>query len=331
MLPDSIVNAEMVNNFLKSKNISFQWVIHTYRQKSPRFASRKATFFNKGLAGDSRQKCIQRAQKSSLARRVHNTIPADKNKKQLPHIGERRTPVETPLYVLLSQQDALERQMGVVAHNVANANTTGFKGQDVMFEEFLKGATPRSAAHYVLDRATIRNTAQGSLQKTDNTLDFAISGPGYFSVQTPQGTQYTRQGSFQLDAEGNLVTPDGFKVLSAEGSPITIPAEAKQLSVGNDGTISTELGNQGRLQPVMFDNQQELEETYGGLYTTTAAAQPDNVSTINQGMVESSNVSPVVEMTRVIEISRAYQRTLNLIQSENERMRNAIQKLGQPI
>jgi flagellar basal-body rod protein FlgF len=241
--------------------------------------------------------------------------------------------VESPLYVLLSQQDALERQMTVVAHNVANANTTGFKAHDMMFEDFIKRGGPKSENHFVLDRATIRDTGQGPLLTTENSLDFAISGQGYFSVQTPQGTQYTRQGSFHLDSEGNLVTVDGYRVLTAEGQPINIPSNATKVSVGIDGLISTDAGDVGRLSPVRFENEQALTETYGGFYTDGGAAgpQPDNTSNVYQGMIEASNVKPVAEMTKVIEISRTYQRTQQLLAAENDRMRNTIRELGRRI
>jgi flagellar basal-body rod protein FlgF len=239
--------------------------------------------------------------------------------------------METPLYVLLSQQDALERQMTVVSQNVANMNTTGFKSRDVLFQDFMtrpQGA--KNENHFVLDRATLRNTAQGPIIRTDSPLDVAISGQGYFAVATPQGTQYTRQGSFQMDNAGNLVTLDGYRVLSADGQGITIQDNAKQVSIGADGTISTDVGDAGKLTPVKFDDEQSMVETYNGYYTSPDTPQPDPDSTITQGVVEASNVKPVVEMTRIIEISRAYQRVLNLIGSENDRMRNAIRALGQP-
>jgi flagellar basal-body rod protein FlgF len=273
-------------------------------------------------------------QKIRLARHVHIPLPRQtvRKKEVCPKRNEENF-VESPLYVLLSQQDALERQMAVVAHNVANSNTSGFKSHDMMFEDFIKRPSAKSENHFVIDRATIRDTGQGPLLKTENPLDLAISGHGYFSVQTPQGTQYTRQGSFQLDAEGNLVTADGFRVLTAEGQPINIPSNATQISVGVDGLISTDAGDVGRVSPVSFQNEQALVETYGGFYSDGGGAgpQPDTASNVYQGMIEASNVKPVAEMTKVIEISRTYQRTQQLLTAENERMRNAIRELGRRI
>lgn len=236
--------------------------------------------------------------------------------------------MESPLYVLLSQQDALERQMSVTAQNIANVNTTGFKGSDIVFEDFIRKPDPKVIHHMVIDKSSYRNTSQGTLLKTDNPLDLAISGQGYFAVETPQGVQYTRNGSFQLNSDGNLVTSQGFPVLSGGGSQVSIPKEAQKVSISSDGTVSTELGTAGRLQVVKFTNEQAMKQTYGGFYSTDAEAEADDLSTLQQGFLESSNVKPVVEMAKVIEISRSYQRVARLVDSEHERLRTAIRQLG---
>ncbi|NDE91007.1 MAG: flagellar basal-body rod protein FlgF [Alphaproteobacteria bacterium] len=236
--------------------------------------------------------------------------------------------MESPIYVLLSQQDALQRQMDIVAQNIANVSTTGFKSSDVLFQDFMVKPAPKMTHHMVLDRATLRNTTQGAFLKTDNPLDLAIAGQGYFAVQTPQGVQYTRQGNFQIDAEGNLVTVDGFQVLSGGNSGMTIPPQAQTISIAQDGTISTENGKLGRLQTVKFQNEQLMKQTYGGFYSTDEAPEIDNNSLLNQGMVEGSNVKPVLEMTHVMEISRAYERVARLIDAENQRLTTTIRALG---
>lgn len=236
--------------------------------------------------------------------------------------------MESPLYVLLSQQEALQRQMDVVAQNIANVNTTGFKSNDVLFQDYMVKPAPKFTHHMVLDRATLRNTTQGTFIKTENPLDLAIAGQGYFAVETPQGVQYTRQGSFQMDAEGNLVTPDGYPVLSGGGSSIAIPTDAKSISIAQDGTISTETGKIGRMQVVKFVNEQLMKQTYGGFYKTDEQPEVDEDAQLNQGMVEASNVKAVTEMTHVIEISRAYERVARLMDTENQRLTNAIRSLG---
>lgn len=236
--------------------------------------------------------------------------------------------MESPLYVLLSQQDALQRHMDIVANNIANVNTTGYKARDLLFEEYVKQPDPKFSHHFVVDRMTMRNTSQGTLLKTENPLDVAISGDGYFAVRTPQGTQYTRQGSFQMDPEGNLTTVDGFPVLDAGGQGLVIPKEVSQIAIGPDGTVASEQGTIGRLQVVAFTNEQTMEETYAGLYSTDEVGVPSTSANVVQGMVEGSNVRSVAQIANVIEISRSYQRVSNLINAENERMRNAIRQLG---
>lgn len=236
--------------------------------------------------------------------------------------------MESPLYVLLSQQDTLDRYMAVTAQNIANVNTTGYKGSDVVFEDLVRQPDPKFTHHMVVDRASYRNVAQGPLLKTDNPLDIAVTGQGYFAVETPQGVQYTRNGSFQMNPDGALVTSEGFPLLSGGGAQITIPREAQKISISADGTISTEQGTVGRLQVLKFANEQSLKQTYGGFYSTESEAEVDPDSRLQQGFVEQSNVKPVVEMTKVIEISRTYQRVARLIDAEHERMRAAIRQLG---
>ncbi len=236
--------------------------------------------------------------------------------------------MESATYVLLSQQDALERQMAIVSNNVANINTSGYKQRGVSFEDYLMKPNATTTHHMVLDRGSYRNTSQGTLLKTDNPLDIAISGKGYFAVQTPQGTQYTRQGSFQLSADGQLVTPDGYPVLSGGGSAVTIPTEATEIAIGRDGTISTDKGDAGKIQVLAFNDENAMKETQAGFFTATETPTIDEAAVLNQGMIEGSNVKPVVEMTRIIEVSRAYQRVANMISAENDRMKSAIRTLG---
>lgn len=236
--------------------------------------------------------------------------------------------MESPLYILLGQQSALQRHMEIVAQNIANANTTGFKARDLMFEEYVKQPDSKNQFHFGIDKASIRNTSQGMLLKTDNPLDVAISGNGYFAVRTSQGIQYTRQGSFQMDGEGNVTTVDGFPVLDAGGQGLVIPRDAQQIAIGSDGSVATEKGTVGKLQITKFEREQAMQETYGGYFTTSEAGTPDVNASVTQGMLEASNVKPVIQVSNVIEISRSYQRVSTLINSENERMRNAIRTLG---
>lgn len=239
--------------------------------------------------------------------------------------------MESPLYVLVSQEDALSRRMDVAAQNMANVNTTGYKAAGMIFEDFIKKPDPKFTHHLVLDRATYRNTSPGTLLPTENPLDFAIQGPGYYAVGTPEGTQYTRAGSFAMDTEGNVVTAEGYPLLSSSGQPVSIPTNAQRIAIGRDGTISTEVGDAGKLSVVRFENELALKPTHSNLFTSDETPVEDARSSIVQGMVEASNARPVVELTNVIEISRSYQRVANLINAENDRLRNAIRVLGRTV
>lgn len=251
--------------------------------------------------------------------------------------------MENTLLVALSRQMVLERQMDVVANNVANANTNGFKADKSLFEEFL-----RSGAHednfvgsdrrvsFVNDRATIRDFASGPNLQTGNPLDVAINGNGFLVVQTPAGERYTRDGALQINAQGQLVTNGGNLVLGTNG-PITFQSTDRDINVSADGTITVREGTvtqvdsiRGKLRLVTFNNPQQLVKEGANLFTAPAgvAAQPDTLSRVNQGFIEKSNVNVVTEMTRLMEVTRTYQSVASLMQQQNDLRKSAIQMLA---
>jgi flagellar basal-body rod protein FlgF len=226
---------------------------------------------------------------------------------------------------------ALQSQMDVIANNIANMSTPGYREQNMVFVEYmekLKGnPDPLSM---VLDYGQYQDTRPGPMKLTGNTLDFAVQGPGYFGIQIPDGTvQYTRAGNFQVNNDGTLVDGRGNPVAAAGGGTITIPKDAAAVYVADDGTLSTDQGQIGQLMISEFENLQTLEAQGNGLYKATAAALPPDNSVVKQGLLEGSNVNPVTEMTRMIEVSRAYQSTQRLLQAEHERQRTMIQRLTQ--
>jgi flagellar basal-body rod protein FlgF len=237
--------------------------------------------------------------------------------------------MESPSLVLLSRQQALQRAMDVIANNVANSNTTGFKAERVLFENFLVEPNQETAINFVYDKAMYRDTTQGAMAKTGNDLDVAINGDGYFAVNTDKGTRYTRSGSFMLNEQGEIVTANGERIAGEGGQVLVIPREANEVRIASDGTVSTNVGQVGRLEVLRFQNEQSLQEVGNGLYTSRETPTPAGSSaTLAQGMIERSNISPVQEMTRMMEITRAYQQTQRMMDQEHERIRNAIQKLG---
>lgn len=240
--------------------------------------------------------------------------------------------MESSSYVALSSMNALRRQMDVVANNIANMNTTAFKGESMMFVEHLvrsRGAErlPGDRVAYVRDVATFRNLTEGGFEQTGNPLDLAVSGDGYFVVQTPAGDRYTRNGRFQLDANGQVVTQNGFPLQGEGGQTVTVPPGATKIDVTRDGVVVSEVGEAGKIRVVRFDNPQRLDQTGDNLYAT--ADPPQNVERpkITQGMLERSNVHPILEMTRMIELQRAYDGVRGFIEKEDERMKTMIREM----
>ena len=251
--------------------------------------------------------------------------------------------MENTLLVGLSRQVTLERQIDVIANNVANVSTNGFKADRSLFREYLMptarednfaSGRDRSLSH-VQDRATFHDFAQGSPDQTKNPLDIAIKGDGFFVVQTPAGERYTRDGGFQINSQGQLATASGDLVLGNTG-PITFQQTDKQISIAADGTITVMEGTsrvdsiRAKLRLVNFTQPQRLRKEGGNLYSIGEgnAAQPDTKSTVAQGFIERSNVNAVVEMTRLIEVSRIYTQIANMLQQQHDLHRTAIEKLA---
>jgi flagellar basal-body rod protein FlgF len=236
--------------------------------------------------------------------------------------------------ILTSYQDSLTTAMDVIANNVANVNTTGFKRETVAFDSYILQPTPKDSFRFSLDDGIYRDTSSGAVIMTGNPLDVALQGPGYLSVETDKGTHYTRAGAFQLNSEGDLVTALGYKVLDDSGQPITFPSDAANILIGNDGTVSAESGTGGTVTEVgkigiyEFQNEKALESVGGSLYAASETPEQGVSTGLVQGAIEQSNVHGIEEMTRMIEVSRAYQRIAKLLETEHQRQISAIQRLG---
>jgi flagellar basal-body rod protein FlgF len=236
--------------------------------------------------------------------------------------------MDSPSIILLSRQTALQRQMEVLANNVANANTTGFKARQLVVQTETVKPRFNDAMNFAIDRETIRDVSTGPMVRTGNELDFALQGEGYFAARTPQGVQYTRVGSFALDVNGDVVTTEGYQVLSSDGQALNIPIEATNIALDSSGRLLTDQGEVGRLQIKRFAREQEMLPTENGFYQAKEAGEDAAETRVVQGAIEQSNVKPVIDMTRVAETVRAYQQTMTLIQSEHERLRGAVRSLG---
>lgn len=243
--------------------------------------------------------------------------------------------MENSFLVGLSQQMVANRAMEVIANNLANLSTPAFKRESIQFEEFVVPVPATEAeggntvdVSFVLDRGIARDLSNGRFEQTGNTLDLAIAGPGYFAVETPDGERYTRNGHFTLDEQGRVVTEEGYQVQS-EGGAIALQPQDGDLQVGPDGSLSTSLQLLGKLRIVEFADERGLRKTGASLYDAGGqTAQAATAARVRQGMVEKSNVEPVIEITRMIEIMRAYQASAELTKSGEDLLRQAIEKLG---
>lgn len=239
--------------------------------------------------------------------------------------------MENISYIGLSQQMALKQQMDITANNMANINTPGFKSQGVLFLEYLnkpkQSGVGGEAVKQVLDFGSYRDLSAGPLRQTHNDLDFAIQGDGYFSVQTPSGVRFTRDGGFSLSADRTIVNKSGHPVMGDAG-PLVIQEGASKITVTRDGTVTTDLGEVGRIKVSAFDRPQEMTEIGDNLYDASKLAEkPADGAQVIQGSIEGANVNPVVEMNKMIEILRSYQATQRMLMNDHERIRGAIQKL----
>lgn len=227
-------------------------------------------------------------------------------------------------YITLTRQSGLMREMQVVANNIANAATTGFRQEGVIFSEYVQGV--QGGASLSMGQGNVRNTSlnQGSLTQTGGTFDFAIEGDGYFLIETPDGERLTRAGSFTPNAEGDLVTHDGYRVLDAGGAPVFIPPDARALAVSPDGTISADGVLVGQIGLVAPTNATGMTRQSGVLFTADDGFEPAENARMMQGFVEESNVDPIGQLARMIEIQRAYEMGQSFLDSEDERVRRAM-------
>ena len=243
--------------------------------------------------------------------------------------------MENSFLVGLSQQMATNRAVEVIANNLANLSTPAYKREAIEFQQFMVRVPATETeggdtvnVSFVLDHGVTRDLSNGRMDQTGNTLDLAITGAGYFVVQTPNGERYTRNGHFKLDDQGNLVTEDGFQVQS-DGGAVTLQPQDGDLQVAADGSLSTRLQLLGKLRVVNFANERALRKVGGGLYDAGGqTAQASTTARVHQGLVERSNVEPVIEIAHMIEVLRAYQMSSDLTKSGEDLLKQAIEKLG---
>lgn len=245
--------------------------------------------------------------------------------------------MENALLIGLSRQMALRRELEVVANNIANINTTGFKADTAVFEEYMMPGASHDdfrggdrKMSFVHDRSTWHDLGQGPIRPTGNPLDVSLDGKGFLVVQTPRGERYTRNGSFQINAQGQLVTTEGYSVMGTAG-PIQFQNTDRDITISRDGTISVPEGIRGKLRVVEFENGQRLQKDGASTFKAPDDMQPNPTQYphVIQGSIEQSNVKSVIEMTRMIEVTRHYTQIAGLLQQHGDTRRSAIEKLAE--
>jgi flagellar basal-body rod protein FlgF len=234
-------------------------------------------------------------------------------------------------YIGLTRQTGLWKEMQVVANNVANMSTTGFRREGVVFTEMIE-ALPNEGGGIAMAaaRARFSDPSQGAVKQTGSPMDLAIQGRGFFMVETPEGNRLTRAGAFALNTEGEMVNPDGYRLLDVGGAPIFIPPDAAVVSVAQDGTISADGNPLAQVGLFEVEDQNAMTRQFGTLFNP-GEAEPlamEN-AVVLQGFIEGSNVNPVTEMARMIEVQRTYEMGMKFLENEHERIKNVTRTLGQ--
>ena len=231
-------------------------------------------------------------------------------------------------YTVLSRQAGLSKELSSVANNIANINTTGYQRDGQFYSEYIRrlDGENRSISQTDSGGRFLDNTA-GALAQTGATFDLAIDGEGYFAIETARGQRLTRAGSFTPDANGRLATLDGDTVLDNANSAITIPPGVSDITISSDGVISADGAVLAQIG--LFEVPAEsLIRDSGVLLRTEQDITPVENPQIRQGFLEDSNVNPVIELARLIEVQRAFELNQQLLQDENERVTSTIEDIG---
>ena len=241
--------------------------------------------------------------------------------------------MDNAVYVSLSRQMTLQREMDVTANNLANIDTAGFKVDAMVLntDPINAPANDNPTVQYVVDAQMTRDFGEGPLQQTSNPYDLAVEGDSFFSLQTAAGVVYTRDGRFTTDPTGQLTDQQGHAVLDATGRPIVLRPKASPPVIGGDGTVTQDGQPVGKIAIFRFPTRSALSKVGTNAYQNTSPTNAPVVATdatVRQGMIEESNVKPILEVTNLIQISRAYERIASIMNSATDLSKSAVDRLG---
>lgn len=241
--------------------------------------------------------------------------------------------MDNTMYVALSRQMTLRREMDIIANNIANSDTTGFKVETAMVRvdesDKARMIDGPKTLKFVIDDGVIRDFSQGALSKTDGAFDLAIEGQGFFKIQTDAGERYTRDGRFTLASDGRLTTQAGDAVLGESGEIVVNPEEGP-VSISPDGVVSQNGEAIGKIGVFAFEDLSSLSKAGDNLLRNTSNIEPQVAAAarVRQGMLEGSNVNAISQITRMIEVSRAYESMARTIEGSSELSRRSVERLG---
>ena len=230
------------------------------------------------------------------------------------------------VYTAITRQSGLRHEMQVLANNIANMSTTGYRAEAVLFSEFVQ-PVERGGDALSMASARARHTldTQGALSQTNGAFDLAIEGEGFFQIETPNGLRLTRAGAFTPNADGSLVTPDGHPVLDTGGAPVFVPTGAGPIAVSGDGIVSAAGRLVGQIGVFTPADPTAMTRSTGAAFDpggeVIAVANPR----IKQGFLEGANVNPITQVARMIEVQRAYELGQSFMDKEDARIRAVLQ------
>lgn len=236
--------------------------------------------------------------------------------------------MENATYATLTRQSGLMQEMRLIANNIANASTTGFQSEGLVFSEYVASLGPDDPSlSMAAARVKTTDITQGTLQQTGGAFDLAIEGEGYFLIETAAGERLTRAGSFTPNGEGDLVTMDGNRVLDAGGAPVFIPTGAGQIAIAPDGTLSAGGDPVGQIGLVIPSDPSALRRQSGTMFDPVGGFDAAPNGRMVQGFLEASNVNPILQISRMIEVQRAYELGQSFMDKEDERIRSVIESV----
>ncbi len=233
------------------------------------------------------------------------------------------------IYIAAAGAVAQSQALDATANNIANASTTGYQAERISFKEALGQAKSPDVTLVQTTTAHAVDGTGGALMATQNPLDLALEGDGVFTVKTPQGTRYTRAGNFQLNAEHQLATQDGFQVMGQGNAPITFPPDTQTISIGTDGDVNADGVSVGKIALTRFAPSQ-LKREGGSLFSASGTPQAGEPPKVRTGVLESSNVNIVRGVVDLVKVSRNYESLMKMIQGYHDVESRAARELGTP-